>query len=122
MATLLLFGIVLSISSHVFPWYTTILLLWVPVLLINPSTFVGARVGTGRKVGFDGRLLAVIATWYFTTTVSLSYFLNTDPSLDWTSYYRLVYMPVMAALSVAAIIGVINLFRFQKEPDSISGG
>src|SRR6266702_4552597 len=29
-AVLLLFGVVLSISSHVFPWYTTTLLLWVP--------------------------------------------------------------------------------------------
>lgn len=113
-ATLLLFGAVLSISSHVFPWYTTALLLWVPVLLIKPSPPVGARVGKGGKVGLYGRPLAVIATWYFTTTVLLGYFFNPgpgNPSPDWTLYYRLVYMPVMAVLSIAAIVGVINLQR-----------
>ena len=33
--TLLLFGVILSISSHVFPWYATTLLLWIP-LLVGP--------------------------------------------------------------------------------------
>jgi len=122
--TLLLFGVTLSISSHVFPWYTTILLLWVPVLITNKhqpkkssSTSVGARVVKRGRVGLDGRPLAVIATWYFTTATLLSYFLNSAPGIfpDWTAYYRLVYMPVMVALGVAAIIGVMNLFRFQKE-------
>jgi hypothetical protein len=116
-ATLLLFGVVLSISSHVFPWYTTTLLLWVPMLITNSPTPVGARVGKGGGVGLYGRPLAVIATWYFTTTVLLGYFFNPgpgNPSPDWTVYYRLVYIPVMAALGVAAIIGIINLVRFQK--------
>ena len=116
-ATLLLFGVVLSISSHVFPWYTTTLLLWVPLLITNSLTPVGARVGAWGKAGLYGRPLAVIAVWYFTTTVLLGYFFNPgpgNPSPDWTVYYRLVYMPVMAALGVAAIIGVINLVRFQK--------
>ena len=30
---LLLYGVVHAISSHVFPWYTTTLLLWVPVFV-----------------------------------------------------------------------------------------
>jgi hypothetical protein len=105
--TLLLFGVILSISSHVFPWYTTILLLWVPVL-VGPFWI---------HTGLFGRGLAVIAAWYFTTTVLLSYFFNSAPgnlSLDWTVYYRLVYVPVIVALGVAAMIGVMNLFRFQK--------
>ncbi len=115
-ATLLLFGAVLSISSHVFPWYTTALLLWVPMLLTNPlpPLSVGARVEVRGRVGLYGRPLAVIATWYFTTTVLLGYFFNPgpgNPSPDWTLYYRLVYMPVMAVLSIAAIVGVINLQR-----------
>jgi glycosyl transferase family 87 len=116
-ATLLLFGVVLSISSHVFPWYTTTLLLWVPLLITNSPKPVGARVVEWGRVGLYGRPLAVIAAWYFTTTVLLGYFFNPgpgNPSPDWTIYYRLVYMPVMAVLGVAAIIGVINLVRFQK--------
>jgi hypothetical protein len=104
--TLLLFGVILSISSHVFPWYTTTLLLWIP-LLVGPFWI---------RTGLAGRGLAVIAVWYFTTAVLLSYFYNSAPGIspDWTSYYRLVYMPVMVALGVAAIIGVMNLFSFQK--------
>jgi hypothetical protein len=116
-ATLLLFGVVLSISSHVFPWYATTLLLWVPLLIPNSPPSVGARVVARGRVGLYGRPLAFIAAWYFTTTVLLGYFFNPgpgNPSPDWTVYYRLVYMPVMAALGVAAIIGVINLVRFQK--------
>src|SRR6266487_123037 len=98
-AVLLLFGVVLSISSHVFPWYTTTLLLWVPVL-VGPLW---------TRVGLSGRSLAIIAVWYFTVTSLLGYFFNSD----WTLYYRLVYTPVMIALGVAALIGVLNGFRRQ---------
>ena len=97
---LLLYGVVLSISSHVFPWYTTTLLLWVPVL-VGPLW---------TRMGLSGRNLAVIAVWYFTVTSLLGYFFNSD----WTPYYRLVYTPVMIVLGVAAIIGVLNRFRSQK--------
>src|SRR6266516_4849645 len=103
---LLLFGVILSISSHVFPWYTTILLLWVPVLI---GSF-------WSHTGLVGRGLAVIAVWYFTTTALLSYFFNPGPGnsfIDWTMYYRLVYMPVMVALGIAALAGVMNIIRFQ---------
>src|SRR2546430_8344624 len=91
-AVLVLYGVVLSISSHVFPWYTTTLLLWVPV-------FVGPL---WTRVGLSGRSLAIIAVWYFTVTSLLGYFFNAD----WTLYYRLVYTPVMIALGVAALRGV----------------
>jgi len=99
-AALLLFGAVLSISSHIFPWYTTTLLLWVPLLLV------------GRKTSFVYTNLAILAVWYFTCTSILGYFFNT--ARDWTVYYWLVYDPVMIALGVAAIIGIIYLFAFQK--------
>src|SRR6266481_1318952 len=97
---LLLYGVVLSISSHVFPWYTTTLLLWVPVL-VGPLW---------TRAGLSGRNLAIIAVWYFTVTSLLGYFFNSD----WTLYYRLVYTPVMIALGIAAIIGVLNHVRCQK--------
>jgi len=104
--TLLLFGVILSISSHIFPWYATTLLLWIP-LLVGPFW---------TRTGLAGRGLAVIAVWYFTTAVLLSYFFNSAPGIspDWTAYYKLVYMPVMVVLGVSAIIGVMNRFRFQK--------
>jgi hypothetical protein len=104
--TLILFGVVLSISSHVFPWYTTILLLWVPVLLVP----------FWSNTGLVGQGLAIIAVWYFTTTVLLSYFFNPVQGItnDWTIYYRLVYWPVMIALGIAALIAVMNVIRFQK--------
>ncbi len=111
--TFLLFAVVLSISSHVFPWYATILLLWVPVLLPHPGPLHEMERAGVRP----GRQLAVIAAWYFTTTVLLGYFFNpgpANPSPDWSVYYALVYKPVMVALGVAAIIGVINLVRFEK--------
>jgi len=106
-AVLLLFGVILSISSHVFPWYTTTLLLWVPMLL-------GPLWQHKRPIG---RGLAIIATWYFTLTSIFGYFFKGVPGLpvpDWTPYYNLVYWPVVVALAVAAIIGIGNLYRFQK--------
>jgi Glycosyltransferase family 87 len=105
--TLILFGVVLSISSHVFPWYTTILLLWVPVLLVP----------FWSKTGPVGQGLAILAVWYFTTTVLLSYFFNPGPGIPdhWTMYYKLVYWPVMIALGTAALIAAVNVIRFQKK-------
>jgi hypothetical protein len=104
--TLILFAAILSISSHVFPWYTTILLLWVPVLLVP----------FWSNTGLVGQGLAIIAVWYFTTTVLLSYFFNPVSGIpdDWTIYYRLVYWPVMIAVGIAALIGVMNVIRLQK--------
>ena len=99
-AVLVLYGVVLSISSHVFPWYSTTLLLWVPVLFGPLWT----------RVGLSGRSLAVVAVWYFTVTSLLGYFFTAD----WTLYYRLVYIPVVIALGIAALIGVLNGFRRQR--------
>jgi hypothetical protein len=103
---LVLFGVMLSISSHVFPWYTTILLLWVPVLLVPLRSHRGLL----------GQGLAVVTIWYFTTTVLLGYFFNSVQGvpIDWTPDYRIVYWPVMIAICIAALISIINLIRFQK--------
>jgi hypothetical protein len=109
MAVLLLFGAVFSISSHVFPWYTTTLLLWVPVL-IGPLWKHKGLVGGG---------LAIIIVWYFALTSIFGYFFKgipgqPHPAPDWTPYYNFVYWPVVIVLTVAAIIGIVNLYRFQK--------
>jgi hypothetical protein len=152
-AILVLFGIILSISSHVFPWYTTTLLLWVPLL---PGGTFAVRIGVGKPLepvgagvvvegggdacvahdgGYDSRNkmtpatgdygvrrafwmslrgtnLVSLAIWYFTCASLLGYYFNAAP--DWTVYYRLVYDPVMIALGVAAIIGIVRRFTFQK--------
>jgi hypothetical protein len=108
-AILLLFGTVLSISSHVFPWYTTTLLLWVPLLVFIKTSPSGDHRRFPRLIATN---LAIIAVWYFTCASMLGYFYDAAP--DWALYYRLVYDPVMLALGVAAFIGIINLFMFQK--------
>ena len=75
-------------------------MLWVPVLAGPLWT----------RAGLSSRNLAIIAVWYFTVTSLLGYFFNSE----WTLYYRLVYTPVMIALGVVAIIGVLNHVGCQK--------
>jgi Glycosyltransferase family 87 len=108
-AALLLFGSILSISSHVFPWYTTVLLLWVPLAFVP--------LWTPR--GLSGKAMAVLAAWYFTIASLLNYFdpVSGNPAPNWTVYYIVVYTPVVIALGVAAIVGLLNLFRQQKGID-----
>jgi hypothetical protein len=101
-AVLVLYGVVLSISSHVFPWYTPTLLLWIPVLF-GPLW---------SRAGLSGSGLAILATWYFTITSPAGYFAGL--SGDWSGYYRGVYTPVMLALGLAAIIGLVNRFSRQR--------
>lgn len=121
--TLLLSGTVLSISSHVFPWYTTALLLWVPLLLgplwrREESRATERRAPTmtmrNKLVGsLSGKSVAVLATWYFTCTSLLAYFFNAGPANPhpgWSLYYALVYKPVVSALGVAALTGIVNAF------------
>ncbi|HLH63493.1 MAG TPA: glycosyltransferase 87 family protein [Ktedonobacteraceae bacterium] len=108
-AVFLLFGVILSISSHVFPWYTTTLLLWVPVL-IGPIWKHKMLVGGG---------LAIIVVWFFTLSSIYGYFFKGIPGQphpvpDWTPYYNFVYWPVVVGLAVAAIIGMANLYRFRR--------
>jgi len=91
-ATLLLIGIFLSISSHVFPWYTTALLPWV-VMLVGPLW---------TRKGLNGKGIAIAAVWYFTTTSLLGYFFNY--TFDWSLYYALVYGVVMGGLALAVTV------------------
>jgi hypothetical protein len=93
-ATVLLIGMVFAISSHVFPWYTTVLLPWIAML-------VGPLWRGGR---LSGKGLAVAMAWYFTFTVLYGYYLR--DSLVWASYYALVYDAVLVGLVVAAVAEV----------------
>jgi len=107
MAALLLFGAILAISPHVFPWYTTVLLVWIP-LLIGP-------LWTGRRL--IGKSLAVGVAWYFICLSLLQYYNNSSPHHgipDWTSYYQVAYLPIVIVLAIAAIVGVIHMPGIQK--------
>ncbi len=120
MASLIIFGVVLAISSHVFPWYTTILLLWLPALLTPTWSrrSSGAKGGKGILSRLSGKGLAIMATWYFICASLLSYFPAPDangPFASWTAYYQFVYKPLVVALGLAAIIWVMNRFWLQKE-------
>lgn len=101
-ATLLLIGTFLSISSHVFPWYTTALLPWV-VVLVGPLW---------TQEGPSGKGIAVAAVWYFTCTSLLGYFFTY--TLDWHIYYALVYAVLMAGLGLAAILGATHYLMYMK--------
>ncbi len=101
MATLALFGAILAVSTHVFPWYNTILLVWVPVL-IGP-------LWTGR--GISGRGLVIGVVWYFICVSLIEYLYTSGPHdyvPNWTSYYQVAYIPVVLALAIAAVVGVRN--------------
>jgi len=101
-ATLLLVSIFFSISSHVFPWYTTALLLWV-VVLVGP-------LWTNK--GLSGKGLAVAMAWYFACASMLGYFFAY--TVNWSVYYALVYDVVIAGLGLAAILGALHFFIFVK--------
>lgn len=104
MATVVLTGIFLSISSHVFPWYTTALLPWV-ALLASP-------MWAGE--GLNGKGIAVAVAWYVSCASLLGYFFTC--TLDWRVYYALVYGALVAGLALAASTGMMQfLWRVKKQ-------
>ncbi|HLL78957.1 MAG TPA: glycosyltransferase family 87 protein [Ktedonobacteraceae bacterium] len=106
-ATLIIFGAILSVSSHVFPWYLPILLIFVP-LLLRPLRS-SARWEAGKS-------LAILAVWYFIVTSIISYYTGTGGLFSiWDSYYNAVYLPLMVALGLAALIGIQNSFRLRRD-------
>jgi len=109
MAALLLFGAILAISPHVFPWYTTVLLVWIP-LLIGP-------LWTRRRL--IGKSPAVGVVWYFICLSLLQYYYISTPhhgipDWTWTLYYQVAYLPIVIVLAIAAIVGVIHMPGIQK--------
>src|SRR5579875_1418198 len=104
---LVMFGLILAVSSHLFPWYLAALLPWIVLLL--PSRGSGAV----RGLALAARLLALGALWIFLFTSILGYF------LDWASYYHFVYVPLVAELLMAGVLALVAA-RFghrRKEQD-----
>ncbi|GAC1357144.1 MAG: hypothetical protein NVS4B11_29150 [Ktedonobacteraceae bacterium] len=102
MATLIVVGVVYAVSTHIFPWYTTTLLLFVP-LLIGP-------LWTSK--GLHGQNIAMAGVWYFVCTSLLAYFFRS--TLDWTLYYIFVYGVTVCMLAVGIGYTISN-YRFAKE-------
>jgi Glycosyltransferase family 87 len=102
-ATLVLIGTFLSISSHVFPWYTTALLPWVAMLVAPLRT----------REGLSGKGMAIAAAWYFPCASLLGYFFTYTG--DWRVYYALVYGILMAGLALAAIAGMTRYLSLVKK-------
>ncbi len=94
--TLLLFGCVLSVSSHVFPWYVTTLLPWVVLLL-------PARAGLLGNPARVARLLALVAPWLLMYTSLLCY------TADWHVYYLVVYDTLIVELCIAVYIALCDM-------------
>ncbi len=103
MATLVLIGTFLSISSHVFPWYTTALLPWVAMLVAPLRT----------REGLSGKGMALAMLWYFPCASLLGYFFAYTH--DWRVYYALVYGVLMAGLALAAITGMMQYLWLVKK-------
>lgn len=93
---LILFSLVLSVSSHVFPWYVTTLLPW--IVLLWPSL----RSDVPWSV-FIARVLVLGALWIFTVISILGYV------VDWPLYYRLADDLLAWELMIA---GLLALFPF----------
>jgi hypothetical protein len=102
-ATLVLIGTFLSISSHVFPWYTTALLPWV-AMQVGPLQI---------REGLSGKGMAIAAFWYVPCASLLGYFFAYTH--DWRVYYALVYGVLMAGLALAAITGMMQFLSRVKK-------
>ena len=101
-ATLVLIGTIYAVSTHIFPWYTAVLLLFVP-LLLGPLWMHKELHGKG---------IAIAGVWYFVCTSLTAYFFRS--TLDWTLYYVFVYGVTILLLFVG--IGcMVNNYRSAKE-------
>ncbi|GAC1397857.1 MAG: hypothetical protein NVSMB49_04450 [Ktedonobacteraceae bacterium] len=96
LATLIFIGMIYAISTHIFPWYTPALLLFVP-LLFGP-------LWTSK--GMNGKGIAIISVWYFVCTSLTAYFFRS--TLDWTLYYIFVYGVTVCMLVVGIISSIMR--------------
>lgn len=89
--TLILFGLMLAISSHVFPWYTATLLPW--IALLWPAR--GRRRLSAADIAC---MLALAVPWLFIFLSVTAYM------TDWPDYYLAIYRPLLAMLALAALL------------------
>jgi hypothetical protein len=94
---LVLIGLFLLISTHIFPWYTTALLPWVALLIGSPWS---------SRFGWHGREIAGIIVWYFICLSIMSYLSQFFNSWDW--YYWLVYDVTLVGLAFAFVVILLH--------------
>jgi hypothetical protein len=124
-ATLLLISTVFVLSSHIFPWYTIVLLPLVAVL-IGPIKVFKKR---------SGKELAIVITWYILCTIPLSYISSAQTirdTPDWFMENVVIYFVnnfgtgssviVIGGLILAAIIGITSLLWRRRETYSDASG
>lgn len=102
LAALIFIGIIYAVSTHIFPWYTPGLLLFVPLFL--------GPLWTSK--GVNGKDITIAGVWYFVCTSLTAYFFRS--TLDWTLYYLFVY-GVTVCMLVVGIISSITHYRSAKE-------
>jgi hypothetical protein len=95
--TLILFSLVLSVSSHVFPWYVTTLLPWIVLLL--------PRRDPRQRSTFIARVLVLGALWLFTFISVMGYL------VDWPTYYVLADNLLAFELIVAGLFALLPFVR-----------
>jgi hypothetical protein len=96
-ATLILFGLIFSVSSHIFPWYTTALLPFV-ALLIEPFRPRNQE----KQPQARARMIALLTTWYFCVMSITGYYYGRDWSLYYVLAYDLTLVGLGWAIAVAA--------------------
>jgi len=94
--TLILFGLVLAVSSHVFPWYVTTLLPW--IILLLPVR------GSLSRSTLIARTLALGALWIFTFISILGYV------VAWPTYYLLADDLLALELMIACLLALFPLW------------
>lgn len=126
MAFLILMGMIFFISSHIFPWYTTILLPWLAVLMVPLRQWAWHGQGVmnhtptqTRMRGWQisGKAVALVTTWYFTFGATIGYFFI--PTNDWRLYYALVYDVTLLGLAVAATLGIRHYYALETRQGTI---
>ena len=98
---LLLIGTLFAISSHVFPWYTTVFLPW--IALLSGSLWVRVE---GRRV-WRPSMLALLALWYFSCISITGYFFS--DTRDWHQYYLFAY-----AVTMTGLIAAVAIYGWQR--------
>jgi hypothetical protein len=93
MSMLVLIGLFLLISTHIFPWYTTALLPWVALLIGAPWS---------SRFRWQGRGIVGISAWYFICLSIMSYPAQYFNGWDW--YYWLVYDVTLVGLAFAFVV------------------
>lgn len=104
-AFLILTGTIFSISSHIFPWYTTALLPWIAMLAMPLRRWTAGK----WQISYNkSHALAVATAWYFTFGASIGYFFI--PTNDWRLYYLEVYDVTLLGLLLAAGLGIQHFY------------